>query len=263
MITLHNISSYLKWMVHARTKQGHRVHSPFLFSLITNSLYKPVPAEELKLISDYRKGLLADKNKLTISDFGSGSSIDKTDSRRVCDIARHSSTSPRDGRLLYNLAASMRCKNILELGTNLGLGTLYLAAAAKDGTVTTIEGCPNLSEYSSFKFQGLNVDNIHQVRGEFDSTLPKVLQEIPTLDFVFFDGNHRREPTISYFNQCLLKSHNDSVFVFDDIHKDTEMEMAWSEIVENEKVTLSIDFYAMGVVFFRRQLSRQTYCLRY
>lgn len=262
MITWHNIKSYLRWQLCARDRQGHRVHSPFLFSLITSGLHNPIEEEWAREVEQRRRQLLADMSEVAITDYGSGSSFGNG-RRRVCDIARHSSTSPRDGRLLCNLATAMHSGNILELGTNLGVGSLYLAHSANCSLLVTIEGCPNLSEIAVEGFKQLGTNNITLINAEFSEALPKALESLSKLDFVFIDGNHRGEPTLSYFSQCLPFVSNDTVIVIDDIHKNADMELAWGKIVENEQVTLSLDFYTMGAVFFRRQLSRQTISLRY
>lgn len=263
MIQLHNIYSYLRWQFQARDRQGHSVHSPFLYSLITNHLYQPLKADWVTDVERYRNQLLADKRAISVTDFGSGSQFDTGGNRRICDITRHSSTSVRDGKLLANLASAMQCRNILELGTNLGLGTLYLAHSEHCQKLVTIEGCPTLSLMASKAFNMLNINNITIVNDSFESALPKVLADMPSLDFVFIDGNHQSRPTLDYFAQCLPLVTNDSVIVIDDIHKNADMELAWSQIVANERVTLTLDFYTMGVVFFRSQLSQQTICLRY
>ena len=84
------------------------------------------------------------------------------------------------------------------------------------------------------------------------------MKEIGTLDYVYIDGNHQKAPTLSYFNQCLLNSHADTVFVFDDIHWSEEMEEAWESIKAHPKVTLSLDLFYMGLVFLREeQLEKQ------
>ena len=262
MIGWHNIYSYLRWQIRALDRQGHRVHSPFLYSLITNELHKPIVADWVQDVEQRRRQLLADRREVAVTDYGSGSSFGG-DCRRVCDIVRHSSTSPRDGRLLYNLATAMHSRNILELGTNLGIGSLYLSHSASCERLVTIEGCPNLSKIAKESFSQLKAGNITLLNAEFSVALPDVLRSLQSLDFVFIDGNHRGEPTINYFSQCLPYASNDTVFVIDDIHKNADMEQAWSKITENEQVTLSLDFFTMGVVFFRRQLSKQTICLRY
>lgn len=263
MITIHNISSYLHWLVQSRNRQGHRIHSPFLYSLVTNQLHQKIKTDWVKNVEQYRKQLLTDKRTINVTDYGSGSQFDKSNTRRVCDIARHSSTSARDGRLLTNLATAMQCRNIVELGTNLGIGALYLANSAHCQKLITIEGCPTLSQMAAYIFNELKISNIATINDSFESALPKVLSEIPTLDMLFIDGNHRYQPTMSYFTQCLPFAGNDTIFVIDDIHKNAEMERAWLEISGNAQVSLTLDFYTMGVVFFRSQLSRQTICLRY
>lgn len=262
MITWHNIKSYLRWQLRARDRQGHRVHSPFLYSLITSGLHKPIEEEWVRGVEQRRRQLLADRSEVAVTDYGSGSSFGNG-RRRVCDIARHSSTSPRDGRLLCNLASAVHSANILELGTNLGIGSLYLAHSANCSRLVTIEGCPNLSKIAADGFKMLGVNNITLINAEFSDALPQALESLPSLDFVFIDGNHRGEPTLCYFSQCLPFVSNDTVIVIDDIHKNDDMEHAWGKIVENEQVTLSLDFYTMGAVFFRRQLSKQTISLRY
>lgn len=263
MITSYNILSYLKWRCHARTKQGHSVHSPFLYALISNSLHKTMPAEKVAVVEQYRKKLLSDKSLVVVTDLGSGSSLGNGAERRVCDMARHCSMSARDGRLLYNLACSMNCRNFIELGTNLGIGTLYLSSVDSCERIITIEGCPNLSEMARRQFDTLHINKINCVNAEFSEVLQKSLGSLPSVDFVYFDGNHQYGPTLTYFELCLPFVHNDTVFVFDDIHKNAEMEKAWKKLSTNQKVTLSLDFYTMGVLFFRRQLSRQTISLRY
>ncbi|MBO7477451.1 MAG: class I SAM-dependent methyltransferase [Salinivirgaceae bacterium] len=263
MFTVHNILSYLRWRMHARDRQGHRIHSPFLYSLITNNLYNRITDDWVSEVERYRKQLLADKTLVNITDYGTGSRFASGNTRRVRDIARHSSTSPRDGRLLSNLATAMQCRNILELGTNLGLGTLYLANSAHCEQLVTIEGCPNLSAIANNNFNRLCTNKITVINEEFSKALPNALKMLPSLDFLFIDGNHNGDATISYFTQCLPYAGNDTVFVIDDIHKDSSMESAWAKIIDNEKVTLSLDFFTMGVLFFRSQLSKQTICLRY
>lgn len=263
MFNCYDIRSFLQWQCHARTKQGHRVHSPFLYSLISGSLHKPIAPEKLAKVEQYRRELLSDKRMVDVTDLGSGSQFGNGGRRRICDIARHSSASARDGRLLCNLASSMHSRNFLELGTNLGIGSIYLSLADNCQSVVTIEGCPQLSRLAQSAFGSYGFGNIRQLNAEFSEVLPQVLAEMPSVDFVYFDGNHRRQPTIDYFCQCLPYVHNDTVFVFDDIHKNAEMEQAWNEVRGNGRVTLSLDFYTMGVLFFRHQLSHQTICLRY
>jgi predicted O-methyltransferase YrrM len=262
MSTINQIASYLKWWKKSLGKRGFGIHSPFLFHLITQVIHKKINTEWPYYIENRRKQLMRDRQVIEVTDFGSGSKLSYDTFRKIGTIAKGSATSAKDGRLLYHLANHMQSKNILELGTSLGLGTCYLAHATSNPDVITIEGCPEISKVARGTFDDLQLKNIRVFTGEFSETLPKALNEFESVDLVFFDGNHQYGPTLSYFHQCLPKVNNRTVFVFDDIHQSPEMEQAWAEIIKHPSITLSLDFYWIGVVFFRKELSKEHFCLR-
>ncbi len=78
----------------------------------------------------------------------------------------------------------------------------------------------------------------------------KSLKKKEKIDLAFIDGNHRRDATLDYFLSLLKKSTNTSIFIFDDIHWSSEMEEAWKQIQEHDSVTLTVDFFFIGIVFF-------------
>ena len=79
---------------------------------------------------------------------------------------------------------------------------------------------------------------------------------------VFFDANHRYEPTIRYFEQCLEKAHEGSCFVFDDIYWSDEMKKAWQFIKDHPSVTVSLDVFWLGIVFFHKRQVKQDFVLK-
>jgi predicted O-methyltransferase YrrM len=100
--------------------------------------------------------------------------------------------------------------------------------------------------------------------GAFDETLPAVLQKSATIDFVFIDGNHRKDPTIAYFLAFLEKRTNDTLIIFDDIHWSAGMEEAWAYIVAHPAVTLSIDLFFIGIVWVNPSfLVKQHFSVRF
>ena len=111
-------------------------------------------------------------------------------------------------------------------------------------------------------FQKLGLKNIHQVTGNFDDTLGTLLEQLPSIDFVYIDGNHRYEPTIRYFRQMLPSVHENTVLVFDDIHWSQEMKEAWKIIKNHPKVTVTIDTFQWGMVFFRIEQEKEHFVIR-
>ena len=101
------------------------------------------------------------------------------------------------------------------------------------------------------------------LNGLFNDQLPNALIEVGKLDLVFFDGDHREEPTVHYFNLCCEQAHNDTIFIFDDIHWSEGMAKAWQTIIDDPRVTVSIDLFRLGIVFFRRECQKAHYVVRF
>jgi predicted O-methyltransferase YrrM len=247
----HLAFKYLRYYLNASSGKGHGVHSPFVFDFITKVLNDKRNFYAYEAIEQVRQKLLLNKEKITVEDFGAGSAVHKSRERTIRDIARHSAKKPKYGQLLFRIAEHYDCKKILELGTSLGLSTAYLAAADPYAKVITLEGAPAIAAIARKNFEALNLFNTELIQGNFDETLAAGLQQLSSPNLVFFDGNHRKEPTLRYFHQCLEKAHHNSIFIFDDIHWSSEMEEAWASIRSHPSVTCSIDLFFTGLVFFR------------
>ena len=210
-----------------------------------------------------RKKLLLSKRTLTVEDMGAGSRVFKSNQRKIKDIVKHSAKKPKYAQLLFKLVNYYQPNAILELGTSLGLTTTYLAKARKKAKVYSFEGSAEICKAAKNTFKSLRVKNVQLIQGNFNVTLSETLPKIAVLDFAFFDGNHQKKPTLDYFNQCLEKANEHSVFVFDDIHWSDEMTEAWEEIKAHPEVTLTVDIFQFGIVFFRKGVEKQHFVLRY
>ena len=201
---------------------------------------------------------------MQVRDFGAGSHTGAGPQRRLRDIARTAAKPAALAQLLFRLVNHFRPRTILELGTSLGLTTAYLAAADSRSRVLTFEGCPNTATVARETFEVLNLRNVTLIEGNLDDTLAPTLATLDgPLDFAFFDGNHRYEPTLRYFNLCAAHRTEQSVFVLDDIHWSGEMERAWAAICQHPDVTLTVDLFFVGLVFFRRNQPKQHFILRF
>ncbi|RYC71269.1 O-methyltransferase [Spirosoma sordidisoli] len=258
------VRSYFRYL--GRARDEHSLHSPFLFALYTQVIQADNRREPaFAPIRSLRHEVRRNKNRIDITDFGAGSKVNGSRQRSVADIARHSQKPARFGRLLYRLIRRFQARTVLDLGTSLGLTTAYLAEAARlnQGQVWTFEGCPQTAALARQHFEQLNIDNTTVVVGNLDETLPARLASLDALDLVFFDANHRYEPTVRYFETCLPHAHNDTVFVFDDIHWSEEMEQAWAYIKNHPAVRVTVDLYWVGLVFMRTEQPRQDFVLRF
>ncbi len=258
---LRQIGSYLGHLVKSRTRHG--VHSPFVYELISQVLRPSDPVEKAAPLERLREDLMRSAQTIRVNDLGAGSKMFDLPIRRVSDIARNSAKQPKHAQMLFRLARYFRPAEVVELGTSFGISTLYMALGADEGRVHTIEGCPQTARIAQHHFELLDRKNIVPVLGSFRVRLPEVLQKIGRLDMAFIDGHHAKEPTLDYFKQCLGRSHNDTVIVLDDIHWSKGMEAAWEEIKAMPEVTVTIDIYQMGIVFLRKEQSKEHFVLRY
>lgn len=245
------IQRFFRYYFKAANK--YQIHSPFVFNFINEILENKenyYAFEELELL---RKRLKKDHTLISVTDFGAGSQVANKKERKVSSIAQSAVSSPFFGQLLFKLIHHYKPQNIIEMGTSLGLTTLYQAKARQKARMITLEGCPNIAAKAQQHFKDFACSNAELKVGEFGKTLDKALEELPSVDYVYFDGNHRKEPTLTYFEKCCQKAHPDSIFVFDDIHWSEGMEEAWETIVADDRVRLSIDLFFMGIVFFRKE----------
>ena len=255
---------YLEYYTKASNGKGHGVHSPFVFQFITRVLNNKKKPEVFNRIEQQRRNLKQDINYINIQDFGAGSVISKSNKRRVRTIARTSLKPAKYAQLMHRMINYYMPTRIVELGTSLGITTSYLASANSLTKVTTFEGSDEVAAIAEKNFRELGLPNIKTIRGNFDETLEPFLSKVSQVDFAFVDGNHRKEPTIRYFEMLLAKSTDQSVFIFDDIHWSKEMEEAWQYIQHHPSVTLTIDLFYIGIVFFRKeQKVAQHFRIRY
>jgi predicted O-methyltransferase YrrM len=252
---MHLVKSYIKHYFTAK-RRGHSVHSPFAYKLCEEVFYNSNKFYDFEELKKLRNTLLQDKSQIFVEDFGAGSKVFKTGNRSINNIVKTGISTLKQSEILYKLVNFLNPETIVELGTSIGLNTLYLIKANKKASVYSIEGSAALSQYAK-QLAIKQRANCKFVEGKFDEQLPVILNEIKQLDFLYVDGNHTYGSTINYFNSAFKKANSNSVFVFDDIYWSKEMTKAWNEIKRNPSVTLSIDTFNFGIVFFREEIKER------
>lgn len=247
----HILKSYLSFFFNAKNEHG--VHSPFVYELITKCFYDSTIYPEYDLLDTYRKTLLRNNNYIEVTDFGAGSRVFKSNHRKISAIAKNAGITPKNGKLLTRLVRYLKPHQILEIGTSVGLATCALSLGNSQSKITTLEGCASTLAAAKSQITALNIKNIQFINTEFSTYLKSSSLQNFIFDFIYFDGNHSKNATLSYFDQLLHTTTASSVWVFDDIHWSKEMEEAWTIIKQHPKVSLTIDTFHWGIVFFRKE----------
>ncbi len=262
---LFKIKSYFIFLWYS--KNEHAVHSPFVFNLITKCFYDKNKKTEYNTLNQFRKSVLENKNSIEITDFGAGSKVFKSNIRSINQIAKKCGITSKRAELLFRITNYFKPNLVLELGTSLGLGTFALAIGNPNARIITLEGCPSTYTFAKQILNLYKLHNVNCVLTEFSFYLSNFQFPIKNKDFlspqlIYFDGNHSKQATLNYFEQLVPTITNESIWIFDDIHWSPEMEKAWEIIKKHPKVTVTIDTYYWGFVFFRKEQSKEHFIIR-
>lgn len=257
---LFQIKSYFKFLWYS--KNEHAVHSPFVFSLLTKCFYDKKFKSEYDVLKNYRTELLQNKNSIEVNDFGAGSRVFKSNLRQIAQIAKTAGISPKRAQLLFRIVNYFQPEHILEIGTSLGLATSALSLGNPKASIVTLEGCSETAKQAQLQFQKFNFNNVESIVTEFNSYLKNCQLKTKNCQLIYFDGNHSKKATLDYFELLLPTITNETVWIFDDIHWSAAMEEAWKIIKNHPKVTVSIDTFQWGLVFFRYEQPKQHFIIR-
>ena len=165
MFNLRFAFDYFLHQINAKTRHG--IHSPFVYRLADEVLYDDSEKKVYAEIEQLRDVLYADDRLINITDLGAGSSINKNNKKRISDIAKNSLKKPKLAQLLYRLVVNQKPKNMIELGTCLGITSMYLQNAAPEAKLFTLEGCIEIAEVAQNVFSKAGRNDIELVIGNF------------------------------------------------------------------------------------------------
>jgi predicted O-methyltransferase YrrM len=262
MVNWHFIANFIKHYWSATRIDV--LHSPFVFDLYNSCIARQITATELLPVEELRKSAQQNQTPITQQDFGALGSLNKQRTKSIAYFAKTHAKPTRLAHIIYRMVNKYGYQNCVELGTSLGFTSMCIAKGLPNNTkLITIEGAKEIADVAQQHFSQLNLANKIDLRvGNFNELLPDVINELPQVDFAFIDGNHTYEATINYFNLLLQKTHNDSVLIFDDIYWSKGMTQAWEEIKHHPKVTVTVDLFYIGLVYFRTQQVEEHFKLR-
>lgn len=246
---LFKTQSLLSYLWHGKSR--YHVHSDFVYRYVNAVLRDKTQQPVWATIEAAREALKHDTRTIAPQNLGAGQA---TQTRSAGQKVKQTAIPTLYGKLLYRTAAYFKAERVLELGAGTGISSFYLAAAPSTRQMITIEGDAMLASIAQEQAHKLNLKNVEVISGTFDATLPAALGKLGHIDLAFIDGDHRKESTLAYYQTILPYTHNDTVLIFDDINWSPDMQEAWQSIIARPEVTLSLDMYRLGIVFFRKEI---------
>ena len=239
--------AYIKFLT--RTTSFNSIRNSFVKDLIQTCFKDKKKYPAYSQLAAYRQALLNNSTSIEVTDLGAKGKVAKTKTRVVSFMAKSAGSTPFRTKLWYRIISHFKPQNILELGTSMGIATHAISLGHKEADITSIEGCPNISAFTANNLKQNGVSNVRILTGDFNEHLTSLSQN--SYDLIYFDGNHQKQPTIDYFETMLASAHENTVFIFDDIYWSSGMTEAWDIIKEHPKVTVSIDTFFWGFIFFK------------
>ncbi len=238
------------------SKTRHGTHSPFIYALIENCIYqqKPLPEREICL---FFESLKTNNELISGADFGNGG---RQVTRSISHYAKTSSMLDFQANLLYRLVAYLKPQSILELGTNIGKSGAYMASANRDSRMITIDANEGLNRLAAKHFQHLDLTHVECRAQTFEAFFN---ENNDSFDFIFLDGNHHYEPTVEYFKSLKTKVNSGGALVFHDIYYNVGMKKAWAEIKKDQDVSVSLDLFFFGIVWFGKNQAKEDFKIRF
>jgi len=251
---IYRIKQYITFLL--RSTNQHGVHSPFVYNLVTKCFYDNNKYQEYRKIANYRKALLKNNGSITVTDKDASTSS----SRSISLITNQVALSKSRIKLLFRLVNYLDSKSILEVGTSLGLIPQAMSLGNTKAQLTTLEVCPNIGAFTQSNFKAQDLDGITFINGDVLKNIQGLKSS--TYDLVFLNSNPQKELLTQNFVALLPTAHNDSVFIFNGIYRSKETTEAWESIYQHPRVTVSIDCFHLGFVFFRSEQQKEHFTIR-
>lgn len=221
------LRSYLKYLLQRKTEFS--VHSPFVYDFMKKVLYDRGTNRDYDLM--LRISRLLDGRKFS------------TRSRR------------KQARLLYRLVRYMEPETVLTFGQLSALNTSALALGNLQTKVYLEQSADFLETLNS-----MGVVNVSLIRRDVDEE--EQFERLNT-GFVYYALDDFGDDTWNNIEEGFGEVDEDTVLVFEGIHHSHHTEVAWEAVKANEDVTLSMDLYSLGIVFFREGIEKQDFVLKY
>lgn len=251
------VIAYFKHQLTANNRHG--THSPFVYSLADEVIYDFSDKKVYGALEEQRKKLFNDDSDIEITRPEEDNRLKKKSKQKVKVLAKKVLKTPRLTQLIFRLAQNSLPKQVIVFDATFGISAAYLAKACPQAKVIAVEDCSAIAAIANQTFKDLQLNNVQLLEGNFTEVLPTNRP----LDFVYIDGNQSKTAILAYFNWCLPQLHDQSVFICNDIYKSNDRKAAWTELKNHPQVTVTIDLFWLGLVYFRKGQAKEHFKLKF
>ena len=246
------------WRYYRRAQTIYQIHSPLAYQLIELIRAKEQAYYAFTNISALKELALRDKTVINRMDFGTGK---KNQSISIRRFAQKAIVKRLRGERYFRLVQWKKPHTILELGTALGFSTAYLASAARNARLHTLEGDPELVAYAKNLISKLELRNVDFHQGKIEDQLDSLSRQIAPIDVVLMDANHQYDATVAYFESIRPHLSKQAYIIVDDIRWSAGMYKAWQRMIQALDRVMAIEFYGWGLLILDAPIPRSVHLI--
>lgn len=247
---IHIICDFIKFFISAKTID--QIDSPFYFEF-HQRVIKSYQSYNDKSISLYREALKSDQTIVKVGNVGAKSQITKKNKVSVSHISQNAVSKDFKCKLLLFIVNFFKSQTILELGTSLGVSTLYLAKADNLKKIISVEGEMDIYRYIQNKVAD---GKLTLLNSTFTDFFVKAINDSELYDCIVIDGDHTYNATIDNFNQSRKILSENGIIILDDIYWSKGMKNAWKYIQNEHHEFHTINLFFYGIVFKNARLKK-------
>lgn len=226
-----------------RYRKGFGVHSPFAYDLITSVIEEQNRYYSYNAIETFLRKILyphLSSDKLAIQ-------------KRI---------EKKKSTLLFRLINRFKPKTVLEIGTSWGISTLYMSAPYSGIRQICIEPDEVVAALTKEVLQNAS-SGVRLISGSFSSLPQKEIKALSPVDFVLIHASRNALPVEDTIRQISPFLSTEAVVVVDGIRRNDNRQQEWSRAIGYQGVTVSMDLYDIGLLFFYPKLNKQHYIVSF
>jgi hypothetical protein len=230
-------------------RKGYGVHSPFVFDLITNVI------EEMMIFYAYH-----DIAQIRLQLLQKDKPIHYRDKKlAVKKVLRQYGISKKEGEFLFRMANHYKPHSILSVGSSMGLAPLCLSRYNSTVQCVTLEEEQDLAEIATHFLNKEKNPSLLIKTGAYEVTIPESIVQLQQIDCIFFGKDVEANNIITIFQQYLPFIHDNTFCVLAGIRSSSEKQHCWKQCCQLPCVTVAVDLFDMGILFFQPKLHKRTY----
>jgi predicted O-methyltransferase YrrM len=172
----------------------------------------------------------------------------------------HIETQHRNyGALLFRLAGYFDCRSVLQIRGYTGIMSLYLASASRKCECYVLENDIPMTSAAKRYADLHKIDNLHFMEGNYTETLNKLKDTVDKFDFIFINYQGDADKTLEVISLVRSFIAEKTILVIDSISSNNQMKTLWHNVKHNDATKVTVDLFAVGIVFFMKKLNKQHY----